>query len=172
MTGGMAASMNVATKTGLDEAPRSARWVTQFVIRSATISHKYTPSDASVYGSIPSEADKSLRRLCGKPTSGTASARAMLRRCSSTVTSLLYWRFTFHYPSPTTSVSPSYQPACHRLHDTIQQKKQKQKQNCIAIYHLLALFSSLFPGYDRAFFIYLGIRYLLLGCGRSCLWTR
>lgn len=111
MTVGTAAFTSIATKADLDEALRSPRWTRQFVTRSDTTSPRDPSHDTRVYCSIAFEADKSLGRQCGARTTGAASTRAILRRYSATVTSLLYWCFPSHYSSPPTSMSPSQQHA-------------------------------------------------------------
>ena len=119
-TGSTAAFTSNASKAELDEALRSARWVTPFVIRNNTISHRVASLDTRADGSIASEADNSLGR---RSTSGTASARAILRQYSVTFTSplsLLYRRFTSYHSSPPISMSPSHQHAYHRLYNTAQ----------------------------------------------------
>ena len=55
-TGSTAAFTNNATKAELDEAPRSARWSTPFIIRDDTTSPRGASRDTRVYGSIASEA--------------------------------------------------------------------------------------------------------------------
>lgn len=159
--------MNVATKTGPDEDPRSARCVTQFVIRSATTSRKYTPSDTRVYGIIAFETDKSLERPCGKPT----SAQRLLERCyAMLIHSHIFPLLALHLPLLLTDhfgVTPPINP--HVIDSMVPFNKKTKTKTALYRYlpppfALLFIISGIRPSFLHLLRVF---SYLLLGCGRS-----